>query len=261
MPDFTPRALLGAALCAAIGLALPAGAEPTGITVRVLSRDAKFIGTSMGGVRILLRDADTGALLAEGRTAGGTGDTDRIMKTPLKHGAGRATEGAAKFETTLDLDRPTRISVTAVGPDAQRQSANRVSATQWVVPGKHLNRGDGWVLEMPGLVVDALAPPAHVKMKGTPQTITLAANVTMMCGCPVEPDGLWNADAMEVAAQILRNGEPLREVTLAYAGKTSQFAASVEVTEPGAYEAVVYAYQPATGNTGVDHTTFVVSAE
>ena len=35
-------------------------AEPTDITVRVLSKDAKFVGTSMGGVRITLRDAETG---------------------------------------------------------------------------------------------------------------------------------------------------------------------------------------------------------
>ncbi len=41
-------------------------AEPTHITVHVLAKGAKFIGTSMGGVEITIRDADTGELLAKG---------------------------------------------------------------------------------------------------------------------------------------------------------------------------------------------------
>jgi hypothetical protein len=55
-----------------------------------------------------------------------------------------------------------------------------VSATQWVVPGKHITAGDGWVLELPGLVVDVQAPPTHTRLEGTPQAVRLQANVTMM---------------------------------------------------------------------------------
>jgi len=245
----------------ALGAATPAAAEPTDITVRVISRDAKFIGTSMGGILVTLRDADTGALLAEGLTRGGTGDTDRIMTTPRERDAVIATEGAAKFSTTLDLDGPRLIEVTATGPMAQRQSANRVSATQWVVPGRDLAGGNGWMLEMPGLVVDVLAPPAHLKLSGTPQRVGLTANVTMMCGCPIEPDGVWDTDRFDVAARLLRNGEMTGETALSYAGATSQFAGTVEVAAPGAYEAIVYAHDPATGNTGLDRVTFVVSEE
>lgn len=54
--------------------------EPTEIVVRVIGKDSKFIGTSMGGMRITLRDAHTGELLATGVTVGGTGDTERIMQ-------------------------------------------------------------------------------------------------------------------------------------------------------------------------------------
>ena len=45
------------------GLMAPAvaSAEPTEIIVRVLAKDSKFVGTSMGGMRIILRDAHTGA--------------------------------------------------------------------------------------------------------------------------------------------------------------------------------------------------------
>ena len=45
-----------------------AHAEATDIVVRVLSKDAKFIGTSMGGMRVTLRDAHTGEILATGLT-------------------------------------------------------------------------------------------------------------------------------------------------------------------------------------------------
>ena len=56
-----------------------AQAEPTEIVVRVLGNDSKFIGTSMGGMRVTLRDAQTGEILATGLTQGATGDTRRIM--------------------------------------------------------------------------------------------------------------------------------------------------------------------------------------
>ncbi len=75
----TPLASL--AFAAGLALLVPAIAlaEPTEITIRVLSKDGKFVGTSMGGARVILRDADTGEILAQGVTAGGTGDTARIM--------------------------------------------------------------------------------------------------------------------------------------------------------------------------------------
>ena len=245
---------LGTAL---ILMAGAAWAEPTEIAVRVLSKDAKFVGTSMGGARITLRDADTGELLATGVTEGSTGDTATIMgsqdrRTPI------SSEDSAKFTAVIDLDRPRLITVTALGPLGQRQSAVSVSSTQWVVPGKHITGGDGWVLEMPGLVVDVLDPPAHVQLQGTPQKINLAANVTAMCGCPIEPGGLWDADKLEVAAILAKDGEVQRTIPLEFAGATSQFATKIELNEPGTYEATVYAYDAANGNTGLDRVTFMI---
>lgn len=160
--------------------ATAAVAEPTQLTVRVKSKDAKFVGTSMGGALITVKDALTGELLAKGRTAGGTGDTERIMKTPLTRGTPLAGKTTAHFSVTLDLTEPQRIEVTAYGPLANLQAANTVSATQWVVPGKHITAGDAWVLELPGFVVDVLAPPTHTSLKGLPQAVQLRANVMMM---------------------------------------------------------------------------------
>ncbi len=58
---------------------------------------------------------------------------------------------------------------------------------------------------------------------------------------------------------LKRNGEPLGALPMKYAGTTSQFEATWSIDQPGVYEATVYAYDPANGNTGLDRTTFIVS--
>lgn len=238
-----------------------AQAVETRVDVRVISRGAKFIGTSMGDVHITLRDTHSGELLAEGKTSGGTGDTGRIMKQAHKRNAVLADESAAVFLTALDLQEPRRIEVTAYGPLAQRQSANQVSATQWIIPGKDLTGGNGWLLEMPGFVVDILDPPAHKGVTGLPRDIPVSANITKMCGCPLVPGGLWNADQYEISALVRHNGEFLSELPLEYAGETSRFTGTLTAERPGSYEITVYAFDPETGNTGLDITTVNVSAE
>jgi hypothetical protein len=127
-----------------------------------------------------------------------------------------------------------------------------------VVPGRHVVGGDGWRLELPGFVVDVLEPPAHVRLPATTEKLALRANVVLMCGCPIEPKGLWDADRYEVRARVKRNGQDAGEVLLRFAGKTSQFEADLPVAGAGSYEVVVYAHDPANGNTGLDRTTFIV---
>lgn len=250
------RQLLAAlALCLMSSIAL---AEPTEITVRVVSKGAKFIGTSMGGVRIRIIDSESGEVLAQGITAGSTGDTTRIMLTAHTRNGTLSTDEAAKFEAILDIETPKLVRVEALGPIAQPQSSGSVTATQWIVPGKHITGGDGWTVEMPGLVVDALSPPAHSR-HSLGADIELNVNVTMMCGCPLTPDGLWDANAFDVEAIILRNGAKVDRVTLEYAGQASQFSATYRPDEPGAYQAIIAAHQPANGNTGLDRTTFLIS--
>jgi hypothetical protein len=237
---------------------VPAWAEATDVTVRVLSRDAKFIGSSMGGVRITLSDARTGEPLATGVTSGGTGDTAKIMHDDRGRRAPMADDSAAAFRTTLDLERPRLIEVEAWGPLSAPQAAHTVTATQWLVPGRHLSGGDGWVLEMPGFVVDVLAPGGQTALSAADRPVEVRASVEMMCGCPIEPGGLWDADRYEVAMTVHHDGERMGEIELAYAGETSRFAGELPVDEPGVYEVVVHAHDPETGNTGLDRTSFVV---
>ena len=248
-----------AGLALAVSMVTVVQAAPTEIVVRVISKDAKFIGTSIGGTLIIIRDVDSGELLAKGVTKGDTGDTKRIMVMDKKRNDNLSTDGAAKFMATLDITEPRLIEVSAYGPLAQRQSANKVSATQWIVPGKHVNAGDGFLLQMPGFIVDVMDPPAHIKLTGAMQTIKLRANVTMMCGCTLEPGGPWDPSKYEVKALLKRNGEAVGELPLEYAGAISQFAATWDVKQVGTYQATVYAYDPVNGNTGVDSVTFIVA--
>ena len=257
---FRPVAVSALALLAALLMVFsaPAAAEPTEVEVRVLSKDAKFVGTSMGGARIVLRDVHTGEVLTSGVTEGGTGNTSKIMHDDGGRRARMADETAASFTATLDLDEPRLVEVEAVGPAAQRQAEQRVTATQWVVPGRAPGGEQGWILELPGFSVDVLAPPAHVRISGDPEHVDVRANVTMMCGCPIEPGGLWDADGYEVEMIVVHNGERVDSIPMAFAGQTSQFAGEVPVVEPGVYDITVYAYDPRTGNTGLDRTTFIV---
>ncbi|HET7319264.1 MAG TPA: hypothetical protein VFK23_09025 [Nitrospirota bacterium] len=241
-----------------VAAAASAQAVQTQITVRVKSKDAKFVGTSMGGALITIRNVQTGELLAKGYTSGGTGNTARIMKTPVSRGMTLSDESAAAYATTIDFDEPTLIEVTAYGPFAGLQSANRVSATQWVVPGKHITGGDGFLLELPGFVVNVEAPSAHSTLAGTPKAVTIRANITMMCGCPITPGGIWDASKIEVAALLSRNGQRTGVLPLQYAGTPNQFTGTWTIQEAGTYEAVVYAYDASNGNTGLDRVTFMV---
>jgi hypothetical protein len=50
-----------------------ADVRATRLTVRVQARGGKFLGDDIGGAVVMLRDAQTGELLATGTTAGGSG--------------------------------------------------------------------------------------------------------------------------------------------------------------------------------------------
>lgn len=232
-------------------------ADPTDITVRVISKDAKFIGSSMGGVRITLSDARTGEILASGLTRGGTGDTKKIMHTDGGRRMRMADDSAAAFEARLDLDKPRLIEAEAYGPLDYPESAHRVTATQWVVPGRDLSAGDGWVLEMPGFVVDVVEPTEHAQVSSESGGVPIVAEVMMMCGCPIEPGGLWDANRYEITMTVTHDGDTSDAIALEYAGRTSHFSGRVPVSSSGAYQVTVRAYDPENGNTGVGRTTFV----
>ncbi|MCF8104452.1 MAG: hypothetical protein K9K64_03120 [Desulfohalobiaceae bacterium] len=232
-------------------------AEPTDIKVYVKAKGSKFIGSSMGGARVVLTDAMTGRILDEGKTAGGTGDTKRSMKTPLRSTQPLSSQDAAHYTATIDLEEPTLIRIEAYGPLAQPQSAHSAGATQWIIPGKDITAGDAFLLVLPGMVVDILAPASSSRFEsGTP--IDVEANISMGCGCPLEPGGLWDSAAMDIKGLVSKDGQRVADIDLPYAGTPSRFQGRLEVNEPGVYEVLVYVYDSENGNTGLDRTVFRV---
>ena len=81
-------------------------AESTQITVRVIAKNAQYVGDLIEGAFVTIADADTGEMLAQGKTIGNAGNPQRTMQTPRKRGERMAAEGDAKFVATLDIDEP-----------------------------------------------------------------------------------------------------------------------------------------------------------
>ena len=245
------------ALFAGLGL-LPmfitgaARAEPTDIVIRVVAKDAKFIGTETGGAQVTLRDADTGEVLAQGLTSGATGNTPKIMTNAKARRDVLSDDTAAKFAATIDIQRPRRITATATGPMMLKDAALTVSSTQWVLPGKSLAAGDGWVLELPGFAITLREPlPATVELKGGQARLPLKTKITMQCGCPITPGGIWDASKLQIAAMLEDGGKTSPAAALTYAGQASTFDGELVIEKPGRYMVDIYAYDPSNGNTGV----------
>lgn len=229
----------GALLVASTPLAVPAQ-ETTRLVVRAVAADAKVIGSGVGGARVTVVDAETGDLLARGVQRGGTGDTDAIVREP--HVRGEAVyggEGTAAFTADLELDRPTRVRVTAEGPlDASPASRQTASTTLWMIPGRDV-AGQGLVLTLHGFFVEVLeAAPTGASGEGS---VAVRARVRMMCGCPTRPGGLWDSDRYAVTARLLREGEVVAEAPMRFSGETSVYEAALPRPdgELGAVEVVV----------------------
>ncbi|HSG33993.1 MAG TPA: hypothetical protein VLA37_05615 [Sphingomonadaceae bacterium] len=230
---------------ALLAIAFPALAEPTQVTVRVISQDAKFVGSSMGGAKVILRDKVTGEVMAEGLTAGGTGDTALIMnsqgRSPL-----RASDDAAAFTTTLDLKGPRFVTLEVTGPMDYPASAVTVTQQRWIVPGEDVTAGDGWLVELIGLVI---LPETAIESG----RLAIKAKVSPMCGCPITPGGLWPAEEYSVEATLWAEGRKLASAPLAFETAPGGFAGSIALPEgsDGALRYTLYARNLRTGNSGM----------
>ncbi len=245
----TTALALAMAMAMGMAMAVPATvhAETTRIPVHVLSQDAKLIGTGVGGVWVTVTDTATGELLDQGAHEGATGDTRKIMRLDPRERDTRLfdTDGAAVFMAEFDLDKPTVVRISATGPLGNPDAAMRATTEMLVTPGAEVG-GDGVALTLHGLNIDILE--AAATDAGEP--VRVLTNVGMMCGCPLTPGGLWDADSVTITARLLRNGDMVAESELAYAGEASRFAGEVTPPEPGAYTLEIIGAQPSKANFG-----------
>lgn len=236
-----------------------AQATETKVVVRAKAKDAKFIGSSLGGAYVIIRNTVNQEVLAEGVTTGSTGNTNLIMKTPIERGRSIVDKQTAKFLATVDIDEPTFVSIEVLSPVNHKQARVSVSTQLWLIPGKHI-LGEGIILEIPGFIIDILKPRTHRyialnSVKDSP--FKIRANIVMMCGCTINKGGIWDSEKIEVRGILKKNGKPFKNITMTWTS-ANLFEGDMAITSPGNYELTVYAYNPQSGNTGVDKVNYVI---
>ncbi len=228
---------------------------PTQLTVHVQTHDAKLIGTAVGGVRITVRDVDNDRVLATGLHEGATGDTKRLMQTPVTRGDRLfSSSDGARFQTSIPLSAPTLVEITAEGPLGYPDQLVSSSKRLTLVPGRHLT-GDGLVLVMHGYIIDLVAPDSSLVVAASRRT-NVRARVRMLCSCPTGPDQLWKVN--DVRARLIQNGMVLHDAVLPFAGEGSEYAGELPSLAAGQYMLEIVAASPDIATFGVMRRTLTV---
>ncbi len=247
--------------------------QPTQVLVRVQAKGGKFVGPDGGYTQVTLRDAQSGAVLAQGVAAGGSGQlsgafspaaTRQAIVTPL-YGTQTvlwlsATPGqpTAGLTASLQLDAPTRVEFSAAGITDGQPNGHTVAQTMYVQPGVDLTAEPGVVLVLPGLIVKDVAATA------TPDgaSVGVTAFVSMMCGCKIDPSLPWLPQAFTVTATVAdAAGIVVGQATLTCQGMSVYASAQpVAVPAPGTYTVTVNAVQAAEANVGSGSASVTVSA-
>jgi hypothetical protein len=245
-------------------------ATTTPMLIRVQANGGKFLADDIGGAEVTVRDARTGRRLDGGLAQGpdsGTLQKDYVptasrsaVVTPGNPPAvqwlvpGRATSGLV---VQLPITRPTLLEIEVYGPLGGLQSAQRMVAYAWAVPGQPLLQEPGFVVTLPGLLVQVQQPPTHLEL-AAPGSVSFLANVAMMCGCPIGKGLAWIPEDFVVTAAVGQVGSeaPPASVSLGLVQDPSIFQGSFTMPAPGFYQAAVTAVQKSTGNLGTGTVTF-----
>lgn len=228
-----------------------AEATPTRLVVRVVANDAKIIGSGVGGAYVVVRDTRTGEILAQGLQEGGTGNTDAIMGDRSRGVTVFDTDGAAAFRAEIPLTGPTPVRVEYRAPLSVAHATQEGAISLLLLPGEHLD-GEGVVVNLNGFTVELVEPAEEPFEVRGGDAYEVQAKVTMLCGCPTEPGGLWDADRMEITAHWVRNGRVVASAAMAYTGVTSHYTATLPALEtPGPVTLRVTAVDRGRANTGM----------
>lgn len=129
------------------------------------------------------------------------------------------------------------------GPLDHPESAVTLMARRWVMPGDDLVAGDGWAIEVPGIVITPI-----VKRSG--DYLDLSSRIELMCGCPITLDGLWRAGNYKVEASVWQEDIAIGKVDLFFASEPGGFSGRMPEPGPGHYRIGFHARNIETGNSG-----------
>jgi hypothetical protein len=149
----------------------------------------------------------------------------------------------------LDITKPTLVRVDIRGPLSFPDTLQRASSERWLIPGQSAATGDGWVVELPGLAIRMAAGTPDVFRRGQPSK--LAAQVQLMCGCPITAGGMWDAAHYEVTAELRQRGAATERLSFGFVEAPGRFTADWTPTAGGRAELLIIARNRITGNTGV----------
>ncbi len=244
----------------------PISNEPlaTHIVVRVVAHGALVLGREVGGARVTITDVETGLILATGIQQGEAGDQNQIMRTPhLMQDPIYTTLPSAAFRTTLDLDRPTLVEVSAMGPLAYPSAMQQASKTVMLIPGQDL-QGDGIIIDLSGYLVQITGPQPGEPLIAK-DDVKLIASIRTLSGTPVRPHGDWDSRQIVIYGEVLIGEKIVERLQLFYTGEKSLFAAPFFVpTKKDAPDGVtlrVVAADGTRGNFGVGKESYPVLPE
>jgi hypothetical protein len=107
------------------------------------------------------------------------------------------------------------------------------------------------VLSLHGFTVEVVESPTEVA-RG--ETIDVLAKVTMLCGCPTQPGGMWDADEYDLSLDLVGEAGVIASTGLTYADETSHYAGALAVPsglEPGLFRLRIVAVQASRANAGM----------
>ena len=207
------------------------GPVATEIMVRVVAHGAMVLGDEVGGARVTITDVASGQVLASGLQQGDSGDQNQIMKTPrLMEEPRYSTKSSGLFKTTLHLDRPTLVEISAQGPMSYPDALQRASKTVLLVPGRDLSQ-DGIVLELNGYIVQIENPPPGEALIAK-DDVKLQASIRMLSGAPVRPHGDWDSRKVIIYGEVLIGGKVIERLQMFYSGTKSSFEGQLFVPLP-----------------------------
>ncbi len=246
-------------------------ATTTPMMIRVQAKGGKFLADDIGGAEVMVRDARTGQWLGGGRVQGPDSGTLQANYVPSASLSAVVTPGTpprvqwlvpgpttSGLTVHLPITQPTLLEVEAYGPLGGLQSAQRVVTRCWAVPGQPITQGPGFVVELPGLVVQVQQPPTHLEYPKAPASVSFLVNITMMCGCPIGNGLAWIPDDFTVTAAVERLGSGASPTPVGFTQiqNPSIFQGSFDLKIPGFYQAAITAVQKSTGNLGTGTVTF-----